>query len=142
MPYLKMLLDRFDSDEGNPLRRAIDALDMIEFAITFPACDTITKKEIEEIEVRIKKVHTELKDNPVLARRIEKWWNKRETCQYTAKSLHKPGHNHLASLHYHERILGIRKARAELIKRLEGEELSLEEHGLFGSKYPHSLVHH
>ncbi|MFQ5831409.1 MAG: hypothetical protein ACE5H4_01765 [Candidatus Thorarchaeota archaeon] len=138
MQFLQILLDRFDSDSGNPLKRAIDALDMIEYSITYPVCNTITKEEIEEIEVRVKKLLTELNNDPVLASRIEKWWNKRSHCQDTAKKMHVNEHEHIDFLRYHERIISIRKAKVALMKHLRNEELSLEEHGLLGSKYHHS----
>ena len=141
MSYLYTLLDRFDCDEGNSLKRAIDVLDMIEFSITYPACDTITKQGIKDIDVCVKKIQTELKDDPVLVRKIGRWWDKRETCRNTAKGVHTMGSDHISSLQYHERIISIRKAKVALIKRLRGEELSLEEHGLLGSKYPHTIVH-
>jgi hypothetical protein len=141
LSYLNTLLDRFDCDEGNSLKRAIDVLDMIEFSITYPACDTITKEGIKDIDSRVKKIQTELKEDPVLARKIGRWWYKRETCRNIAKDANTKGFDHISSLQYHERIMSIRKARIALIKRLKGEELPLKEHGLFGSKYPHTIVH-
>lgn len=136
MPYLKILLDRFDRNKGHPLKRAIDILDMIEFSITYPACDTITSDGIKEIDARIKKIKTELKDDPILTNRIEKWWTKRETCKATAKKVHIHGSDHITILQYHERIISIRNAKVALIKRLRGEESTMEEHGLFGSRFP------
>ena len=141
MSYLDTLLDRFDTDEGNSLRRAIDVLDMIEFSITYPACDTITKEGIKDIDARVKKIQAELRNDPVLVRKIGRWWDKRETCQNTAKGVQSMGSDHISFLQYHERIISIRKAKVALIKRLRGEELSLEEHGLLGSKYPHTILH-
>lgn len=141
MSYLNTLVDRFDCDEGNSLKRAIDVLDMIEFSITYPACDTITKEGIKDIAIRVKKIQTELKDDRILVRKIGKWWDKREKCRNIAAGIHKMGYDHISSLQYHERIMSIRKTKIALIKRLKGEELSIEEHGLFGSKYPHTIVH-
>ncbi|MFX1482914.1 MAG: hypothetical protein ACFFCP_06965 [Promethearchaeota archaeon] len=136
MPYLKILIDRFDRNKDHPLKRAIDVLDMIEFSITYPACDTITNYELNEIDRRVKKVQTELKDDPILANRIEKWWMKRETCKATAKKVHAHGSDHITILQYHERIISIRNAKVALIKRLRGEGSTMEEHGLFGSRFP------
>jgi hypothetical protein len=137
LPYLKTLLDRFDGDAGFPLKRASAVLDMIEYSITYPASNTITKKELEEIEVRLKKLLPELKDDSILAHRIEKWWSKRESYQNTAKSVHVDRYDHIGSLQYHENIISIKKTRVALIKRFGGEDLSLKEHGLLGSKYHH-----
>ena len=144
MPYIKTLIQKFDSDKGQPIQRAIAVLDMIEYSINYPSCTTITNEELREIEQRAKQLLPELKDNPILAGRIEKWWNDCDKIQGIAKHVYTHRHEHIDSLHYHGDILSIRKTKAELQKLMNGEKTTLDDHGLFGTKHhqPYLVINH
>ncbi len=138
MPYLKTIIQRFDNDEGDALKRSIDVLDMIEYSISYPSCTTITKEERSQVERRTKQLLPELKEDPILAGRIEKWWTNSRNYECLARHVDTHCCDHLSSLHYHAEIIGIRRTRDRLLKLMRGEKSSLDDHGLFGTIYHHS----
>lgn len=138
MPYLKKIIHKFDSNKGHPIERTINVLDMIEHSISYPSCKAITDEEIIQVELRIEQLLPELKDNPVLAGRIDKWWKNRGNCQSIARLVRKRGHDNIDSLLYHGDIISIRKTRMDLMMLQKGEKSNLEDHGLFGTKYHHT----